>query len=351
MRPSTVTDQEIIDAGNLIRKEGGRVTGSAIRKQLGSRGNVERFKRVWETYVEGQGPVGEVEVPALPVEVETLTEQLIEQVGGEVLKLAHAINQTSNRVHEKRVKEITEQASAANEQAAAELKDAANAIEELESDMELIQAEVERHEAHAVEQSSKIAVLESSLTEARQRASEADRLEDEVGDLKQELATLRAEIAQHIKTQGEADTRHVAALEQLRDDHKDAVRELKSSHQAEIETHARSQAEAEARHTKTLDQLRADHKEEVKGLREAHKAELEKQVKAFDQLKLSTDAVTDLSNSQKTQLAVLQEKVRQHELQIVEEKKIRDQQRADHTKEIHRLTSLLPKAAATKPKP
>lgn len=326
MRPTSVTDQQVVEAGLQIKEAGGRVTGSAIRKLLGQ-GNVERMKRTWEAYVEGQGSAVPAEVPALPVEVETITGQLIESFGGEILKLAHAINQTSNRVHEKRVKEITEQASAANEQAAAELKDASSAIEELESDLERCHSEIERHERLGVDQSSKMAVLESNLEKAQERAAEADKLEKQIASLEQELHTLRAETAHNAKLMEEAETRHRDSLEQLRKDHRD------------------SQSEAQARHQSDLDRLRADHKQQLKEIKEAHKDELEKRDKAFSQLEVSNTAVIDLNNSQKTQLAVLQEKVSSFEFKIVDEKKTRDQMRADHAKEIARLTSLIPKDA------
>lgn len=326
MRPSSVTDQQVIEAGLQIKEAGGRVTGSAIRKLLGQ-GNVERMKRTWEAYVEGQGSAVPAEVPALPVEVETITGQMIENFGGEILKLAHAINQTSNRVHEKRVKEITEQSTAANEQAAAELKDASTAIEELEGDLEKCHSEIEKYERLGVEHSSKMAVMESNLEKAFERAADADELEKQVASLQQELHTLRAETTHNAKLMEEAETRHRDALEQLRKDHRD------------------SQAEVQTRHQSELDRLRADHKQQLKEIKEAHRDELEKKAKAFSQLEVSNTAVIDLNNAQKTQLAVLQEKISSFESKIVDEKKTRDLMRADHAKEITRLTSLIPKDA------
>lgn len=324
MRPSLVTDQQVIEAGLQIKNAGGRVTGTAIRKLLGQ-GNVERLKRTWEAYVEGQGAAVPAEVPALPVEVETITSQLIENVGGEILKLAHAINQTSNRVHEKRVKEITEQSIAANEQAAAELKDASSAIEELEGDLERCHLELEKHERLHVEQSSKTAVLESNLEEARKRAAEADDLEKQVANLQQELHSLRAEATQNAKLMDDAEKRHNASIDQMREDHRN------------------NQAEVQARHQSELDRLRAEHKEELKEIKESHRDELATNAKEFSQLEVSNAAVIDMNNAQKTQLAVLQEKVNSYELKLVDEKKARDLMRADHAKEITRLTSLLPK--------
>ncbi|MTW23209.1 DNA-binding protein [Allochromatium palmeri] len=50
MRPTEVTDEEIIDAGRALVAQGRNVTGSTLREMVGARGAPNRLKAVWDTY-------------------------------------------------------------------------------------------------------------------------------------------------------------------------------------------------------------------------------------------------------------------------------------------------------------
>ena len=63
------TDEQIIEAAKRLLSAGRRVTGFALRKEIGG-GNPTRLVRVWEDYRQSQEVVESEPVQDLPVEVE-----------------------------------------------------------------------------------------------------------------------------------------------------------------------------------------------------------------------------------------------------------------------------------------
>jgi len=139
MRTPEVPDQDIIAAGEQIRKEQRRVTGFALRKELGG-GNAKRLIAVWEDHLKSLGDE-EFGGGALPSELEETLKELLSGFEMHIRKLAVRLNDRATSISEHRVQEVMEAAREDKEKAQAELVDAAYTVEELEKDVAYLTSE------------------------------------------------------------------------------------------------------------------------------------------------------------------------------------------------------------------
>lgn len=90
MRPAEISDHDIIQAGITIAQSGRSVTGSGIKAILG-RGNVARFKRVWDKYVKAQEEAASL-LDALPEQISKEMETITTSIVSDISRLAHRLN-------------------------------------------------------------------------------------------------------------------------------------------------------------------------------------------------------------------------------------------------------------------
>jgi len=167
MRPAEFEDNQIIEAAEQLLKDGRRVTGFALRKEIGG-GNPSRLVRVWEDYRRTQEVVESEPVQDLPVEVE---EALAEMTGAfldQIRTLAINLNNKAVKTAERRVADVMKSAKEQQESAEAELIDAATTVEDLEE-------QLADRDALLKQTSENLNAAATSLDQLRQKAAELEK--------------------------------------------------------------------------------------------------------------------------------------------------------------------------------
>ena len=121
MRPAEFEDEQIIEAGKRLLSEGRRVTGFALRKEIGG-GNPSRLVRVWEEFRQSQEVVESQPVQDLPVEVEEALTEMTDSFLDQVRSLALNLNNRAVKTAERRVADVMKSAKEQQESAEAELQ-------------------------------------------------------------------------------------------------------------------------------------------------------------------------------------------------------------------------------------
>ena len=134
MRPAEFEDEQIIEAAKRLLSEGRRVTGFALRKEVGG-GNPSRLVRVWEDYRQTQEVVESEPVQDLPVEVEEALNEMTGAFLEQVRSLALNLNNRAVKTAERRVADVMKSAKEQQESAEAELIDAATTVDDLEDQL------------------------------------------------------------------------------------------------------------------------------------------------------------------------------------------------------------------------
>lgn len=187
MRPTEVSNEEIIAAGNSILAAGRNVTGFALR-QLTRGGNVQRLRQVWDDHLATSAKPAEP-VAELPVELADELTKVTGDLAQRLSSLAVELNDRAVKTAERRVGEVVRAAGEQRAQAERELADASIAVDELENDLEVARKEIAtlkgslaelqaNHQAQAVE----LAKLGQEITGERQRS---ERLSEELAGLRQ----------------------------------------------------------------------------------------------------------------------------------------------------------------------
>jgi len=141
MRPSEFSDEEVIKAGTHLEEAGRRVTGFAIRKEIGG-GNATRLKNIWDTHKQSQKVVEAEPVQELPVEVQDALEKVTGDFVEQFKSLVISLNNKAVKTAERRVSEVINAAKNEQDKAEAELSDAEIAVEELENQVEEMKNEI-----------------------------------------------------------------------------------------------------------------------------------------------------------------------------------------------------------------
>jgi len=194
MRPAEFEDEQIIEAAKRLLGAGRRVTGFALRKEIGG-GNPSRLVRVWEDYRQSQEVVESEPVQDLPVEVEEALNEMTSSFLDQVRTLAINLNNRAVKTAERRVADVMKSAKEQQQIAEAELIDATAAFDELEGQVQSLQEALEgtRKELQSVnddrkELGNKLVKLEKDLAVSEQKLSKE---QEKASDLKGEVAGLK----------------------------------------------------------------------------------------------------------------------------------------------------------------
>lgn len=191
MRPASVSDEEILAAGQRLRDARIRINGFTLRREVGNTGTPSRLFAVWQR-LNGEGTGGQAEQPhELPLEIEEMLESLNTALLKKTREMAGNIAQHAMRLADRRIAEICHQHDA--ERAAHEevLEDANKSIEDAEQRVEAIQEELlKAHErAEKLQQERDKAQREAAA--AQQQATERER---ELRHQEQRMAALEARL-------------------------------------------------------------------------------------------------------------------------------------------------------------
>ncbi|CAB1102273.1 unnamed protein product [Ectocarpus sp. CCAP 1310/34] len=301
-RPAEYEDDQVISAGHKLQEAGRRVTGYALRREVGG-GDPNRHIRTWRSYVQQQEVVESEPVQELPVEVEGLLKEVTTGLSEQINAMVVRLNTMAVQTAERRVSDVMASARETQEQAEAELADAAATVEDLEEQLGYVRAEgikassrankaeealeSERDRANALERD--LAVLREKLDGEREQRETAEKagkeLQERNAELKQDKADLRSEREQ---MQGQIDK----------------LQERVESLQAERENLAETRAELKA-------QLARQAEREADVLKRAEKAEQEMRSAVEDSKELGKRAIQSEAEAKqlREQLGTLMKRV------------------------------------------
>lgn len=216
MRPTEVTNEQIIDAGNQIISAGRSVTGFALRKIIKA-GDANRLKKVWDEYLLSQSVSTSEPVAELPIEVAEEVALVSRALSEKISLLAIELNDKAVKASERRVAELVRTTGEQRLQAERELADASETVDDLERQLDEKESEIEKlHESLDISrsltqtQAVEIAQLKERLvatektakTETERATAQISKLSDENlalssqrSGLKQELDNTRTELA------------------------------------------------------------------------------------------------------------------------------------------------------------
>lgn len=208
MRPTEVSDNDIIEAGKSLQSAGFNVTGFALRKRIGG-GNPERLFRVWREHLAMSAPPPAA-TAELPPEVVEGVNQLAEEVGQRFLQVVAGLNDQAVRAAARRVDDVLKESAIQREQADRELADASNAVDELDKQVSSLETQVAefRQQLAASQEQARTCAIESARVH-EQLASEKSRNQE----LAAELSEQRSKAEGAMLLQGRVD-----ALQQQTDD-------------------------------------------------------------------------------------------------------------------------------------
>lgn len=217
MRPTEVTNEQIIEAGNQIISAGRSVTGFALRKIIKA-GDANRLKKVWDEYQLSQTVSTLQPVAELPIEVAEEVALVSQALSEKISLLAIELNDKAVKASERRVAELVRTTSEQRLQAERELADASETVDDLERQLDAKESEIEKMQESldisrglTQTQAVEIAQLKERLVATEKTAkTEIDRataqisklseekilLSSQLVDLKQELEDGRADLAE-----------------------------------------------------------------------------------------------------------------------------------------------------------
>lgn len=137
-RPTEYDDGQVVAAGHKLLEAGRRVTGYALRREVGG-GDPNRLSRIWKTHQQQQEVIETEPVQDLPVEVEDLLRQVTSGVVEQMNAMAVRLNTMAVQTAERRVADVMASARETQDQAEAELADAAATVEDLEKQLDTLQ--------------------------------------------------------------------------------------------------------------------------------------------------------------------------------------------------------------------
>lgn len=175
-RPAEYNDDQVIAAGHKLQEAGRRVTGYALRREVGG-GDPNRHIRTWRAYVQQQEVVESEPVQDLPVEVEEALKEVTTGLSEQLNAMTVRLNTMAVQTAERRVSDVMASARETQEQAEAELADAAATVEDLERQLDSVQ-EIRQS------QERKLAAADEKANQDRNRISELER---EVAVLREKL--------------------------------------------------------------------------------------------------------------------------------------------------------------------
>jgi colicin import membrane protein len=198
--PAIVSEQQIINAGLELEKQGARVSEYKIRIMLGDRGRPERIRRIWDDYLSSQGIYSnstqdkpEVDVPS---EVQTSMSSIIDQLTTQLTQLVTQGYQIAHQTSEERVNSTIELYNQKLEEFDSLTKEASSAIGDADKRIEELETELETCAAKRRELENKNAQLEGQLT----ALSEQSKTEASIERLLSEFSQKHIELEHRLRT-------------------------------------------------------------------------------------------------------------------------------------------------------
>lgn len=205
MRPSEYPEEDVIEAGKKLDASGRRVTGFAIRKELGG-GNATRLKNVWDAYRQSQEVVEAEPVQELPVEVQDALEKVTGDFVEQFRQLVASLNAKAVKTAERRVSEVISTAKKEQDKAEAELADAEVAVEEIENQLSDLQARLDAAETKNAELSKQLSECEKLRAVGQEKI---ESLSEQLHQKDETLAAFQSQMAQakehHQETKSQLD--------------------------------------------------------------------------------------------------------------------------------------------------
>lgn len=213
MRPPEFSEEEIIAAAERLQADGRRVTGFALRKEVGG-GNPTRLANVWQEHRRRQEVVETEPVQDLPIEVEEALNEMTTGFLEQIRALAQNLNKKAVQTAERRVADVMATAKGQQESAEAELVDAAETVEDLEERLSTLQGQLQEVQGERDLGRDELKASAGALNELqRKHAVQGEKLEGErqqrksaetklnelqglVNDLKADKADCKAQIEQ-----------------------------------------------------------------------------------------------------------------------------------------------------------
>lgn len=276
MRPTEVTDDQIIQAGNQLESEQVRVTGFALRRLIGA-GTPTRLIKVWNGFKEGaehaQAPKEEAQ--PLPGEIEPALKAVTEQMAAQLRQLVVALNANCQREAYAKIAHAQQEADAKCALYLEELTDASGQIENAEHQIEVLERHTQQQSVELSAAHERIAALTGELARAKEKLEQSEL----------ELERARA-----------------------------------------LEARANEAAEAAERSSeqlvRDLEQAKHNHAEELGRHQEALSGEREKRhtiEKKLNQVQVTCDALSEQSNAKRAELASANSKIKGLEDRVVEQ--------------------------------
>jgi colicin import membrane protein len=267
MRPVEVTDEEIIEAGQALLAADQRITGFALRKQLGGRGTPTRLRAVWEAH-EAQATPAAPPAPELPAEVASTLQAVTSDLAARLLRLASDLNQAAVRDADQRVAKAEQKADAKEQAAQREVDDATANVLELEAQKADLRTALDAERAKvasagegAQRQAVELATVRERLTSVELAARQATEVHAaDLAQARAEAKQLRAELDQvreDLTRQLTEQTAQVSARDQLLAD----VREQHQVERAAAAKEVQRQAERVAQVQRECDAARKEAQE------------------------------------------------------------------------------------------
>ncbi|MDR1934980.1 MAG: DNA-binding protein [Candidatus Accumulibacter sp.] len=189
MRPPSITNEAVIQAGQAIQAEGRNVTAFGLRQKIGG-GNPNRLKQIWDEYATNQANAADSE-PTAPVELPPDVAEKIAQVGQTVVDclngLVSQLIASASEQADRRIVEVMQAAEAVQAQATQELIAATDSVNEADARAQELQDQLEAEKAN--HQAALTAVTErAAAAEAKAQAlqTDLDRVREEGEKAKEE---------------------------------------------------------------------------------------------------------------------------------------------------------------------
>jgi hypothetical protein len=192
-RKTEFSDQQIIDSGLAIEREGKSVSPFAIRNRLGG-GSSERIKNVWLTFDENRPSDIEEESSQdkidLPIEVQDILEKNIDTATQMFTKLASEGYKIAQLIAENRVKSTVEDYQSKIADSIESEHQASLAIEESDRRIDVLEIELDISKSKADELLADNAKKDGIVESLRERLLVLERKEEEFNNLQREHGKL-----------------------------------------------------------------------------------------------------------------------------------------------------------------
>lgn len=150
-RTPEVSDDDIIDAGKMLLDDGTRVTGFALRRAVGNRGDASRLYRVWNAYLETTRNSPNNHGIELSSELSDILSTMSKKFVADLESMAKQMNATAVQSAEYRVRQAIKLAEEREQNAEAEVKDAMLIIQELEKQLSLASQRAEKLDEEVIQ--------------------------------------------------------------------------------------------------------------------------------------------------------------------------------------------------------